>query len=270
MAQIPISNYKRQNQLQGGKPVSIQGITIHTLPVGAVIDYIDQAIIQRQKAIIAYVNVHAINLAQDVPWFRDFLNQADLTYCDGFGLKWGARLLGGEIPERFTPPDWFPQLAVNCAKQGFSFYFLGARPGIADKAAHQLKLSLPALKIMGVQHGYFDKTPDNPENETIINDINQTKADILVVGFGMPLQERWINENWEQIDARVALPVGALFDYLAHEIPRAPYWMTENGLEWLGRLIIEPGRLWKRYLVGNPRFLLNVIRERYSKTSHGQ
>ncbi len=267
MAQYPIDNYKRRGYVQGGETVSLLGVTINTLPVEAVIDYILQTIIQRQKAIIAYVNVHALNIAQDIPWFRDFLNQADLTYCDGFGIKWSARFLGAEIPERFTPPDWFPQLAESCAREGFSLYFLGARPGIAEIAANRLKILLPKLNIVGVQHGYFEKTPDSPGNEAIIQDINQSKADILVVGFGMPLQERWIKENWEQIDARVALPVGALFDYLADDMPRAPNWMTEHGLEWLGRLIVEPGRLWKRYLLGNPRFILSVIRERFNKYS---
>ena len=79
----------------------------------------------------------------------------------------------------------------------------------------------------------------------------------------MPIQEQWIIENWDQIDARVALPVGALFDYLTNEIPRAPGWITEHGFEWLGRLVVEPGRLWRRYLLGNPRFILSILRQRF-------
>lgn len=267
MAQTPIENYKRPIKFQGYESVSMLGVSINKLSVDQVIDHISHTVTRGNKAIIAYVNVHAINLAQDHSWFRDFLNNAELTYCDGFGLKWGARFLGWDISERFTPPDWFPRLAQQCAQKGYSLYFLGAQPGIADQAGNQLVETHPDIKIVGVQHGYFDKTRHHPENEAIIKDINQSQADILVVGFGMPLQERWINENWDRIDSKVVLTVGALFDYLTDNIPRAPQWMTEHGFEWLGRLIYEPGRLWRRYLIGNPRFITNIIRERFRGAS---
>jgi N-acetylglucosaminyldiphosphoundecaprenol N-acetyl-beta-D-mannosaminyltransferase len=96
----------------------------------------------------------------------------------------------------------------------------------------------------------------------VLQAINATSPDILLVGLGMPIQERWLMENWGFVKAKVALPVGALFDYLAGEIPRAPHWMTDHGLEWLGRLIVEPRRLWRRYLLGNPRFLWLVLKQR--------
>lgn len=267
MAQIPIDNYKRPVRFQGYESVCLLGVTINTLTVDQVIDFITHTVRLNGKAIIAYINVHAVNLAQDIPWFKDFLNLADLTYCDGFGIKWGARFLGAEIPERFTPPDWIPKLAQKCAQNGLSLYFLGARPGIAEQAASQILETHPDLNIVGVQHGYFDKTHQQPENDAVIRKINQSKPDILVIGFGMPLQESWIKENWGQIDAKVVLTVGALFDYLAGDIHRAPQWMTDHGFEWLGRLIYEPGRLWRRYLVGNPRFMFNIIRERFRRTS---
>ena len=126
-----------------------------------------------------------------------------------------------------------------------------------------LKQQFTDLSIAGAQHGYFDKSPDSVENEAVLQAINATRPDILLVGLGMPLQERWLMENWDRIEAKVALPVGALFDYLAGEFPRAPRWMTDHGLEWLGRLIIEPRRLWRRYLLGNPRFLWQVLKQRW-------
>ena len=88
---------------------------------------------------------------------------------------------------------------------------------------------------------------------------NRYGPDLLIVGFGMPLQERWIEANWPALSTRIALPVGAAIDYLAHETPRAPSWMTNHGLEWLGRLLIEPRRLWRRYLIGNPLFVARVV-----------
>jgi N-acetylglucosaminyldiphosphoundecaprenol N-acetyl-beta-D-mannosaminyltransferase len=133
---------------------------------------------------------------------------------------------------------------------------------VADKAAANLKARYPDLRIVGTHHGYFDKTQGCAENEAVIEQINTVKPNILIVGFGMPLQERWLMENWDRIDANVALTGGAVFDYVSGELRRAPRWMTENGLEWLGRLIIEPRRLWKRYLIGNPIFLWRVLKQR--------
>jgi N-acetylglucosaminyldiphosphoundecaprenol N-acetyl-beta-D-mannosaminyltransferase len=247
------------------KTINLLGVNLSALCIKEVIQYIDQAVNFKQKSILVYVNVHAVNLAQKQSWFKDFLNNADVNYCDGYGIKWGAKILGGDIPQRYTPPDWFPQLSSLCVKNGHSLYFLGARPGIAKKAAQMLIDEFPKLKILGTQHGYFDKEPGSPENEGVIEAINKLQPDILVVGFGMPMQEEWLDENWGKLNAWVALPVGALFDYLAAEVPRAPRLLTDHGFEWLGRLIVEPKRLWKRYLVGNPRFLINVIQQRLGR-----
>jgi N-acetylglucosaminyldiphosphoundecaprenol N-acetyl-beta-D-mannosaminyltransferase len=133
---------------------------------------------------------------------------------------------------------------------------------VADKAAANLKARFPDLRIVSTHHDYFDKTPGSAENEAVIEQINAVKPNILIVGFGMPLQERWLMENWDHIDANVALTGGAVFDYVSGELQRAPRWMTDNGLEWLGRLLIEPRRLWKRYLIGNPLFIWRVLKQR--------
>ena len=130
------------------------------------------------------------------------------------------------------------------------------------KAAVRLTERFPNLRILGTHHGFFDKTPGSLENEDVIQRINAVKPDILVTGFGMPLQERWLMDNWDRIEANVALTGGAVFDYISEELRRAPRWMTDHSLEWLGRLIIEPRRLWRRYLIGNPLFLWRVLKQR--------
>jgi len=243
--------------------VNLLGVRVSTLSVESLVNFVTRTIRAGGKARAVYVNIYAINLAQELAWFRDFCNSSDVAYCDGFGVKWGARLLGLRIPYRYTPPDWTTLLAAECARQRFSLYLLGARPGVAEKVAVILKQQFTDLSIAGAHHGYFDKSPDSVENEAVLQAINATRPDILLVGLGMPLQERWLMENWDRIEAKVALPVGALFDYLAGEFPRAPRWMTDHGLEWLGRLIIEPRRLWRRYLLGNPRFLWQVLKQRW-------
>jgi N-acetylglucosaminyldiphosphoundecaprenol N-acetyl-beta-D-mannosaminyltransferase len=242
--------------------VTLLGVRIHAITLDQLLDQIERYVQQRQHALIAYANVHGVNLACEQPWFRDFLNQSDIVFCDGFGVKWGARLLGQQIPHRFTPPDWIDQLAALCARNGYRLFLLGARPGVAERAAQRLREAHPEVQVAGVHHGYFDKTPGSQENEAVVRSINAAQPDVLILGFGMPLQERWLQENWPHLAAHVALTGGAVFDYIAGEVRRGPRWMTDNGLEWLARLLIEPQRLWRRYLMGNPVFVWRVLRQR--------
>ena len=208
-----------------------------------------------------------MNLSCDLPRFRAFLNSADIVFCDGAGVILGARILGHPSSQRITYADWIWQLAKFAEPRDFTFFFLGARPGVADKAAARLRERFPNLRIVGTHHGYFDKTPGSPENEAVIRKINAGKPNILIMGFGMPLQEHWLMENWDRIEANVALAGGAVLDYASGELRRAPRWMTDHGLEWLGRLLIEPRRLWRRYLIGNPLFLWRIFRQ---KMGHGR
>jgi N-acetylglucosaminyldiphosphoundecaprenol N-acetyl-beta-D-mannosaminyltransferase len=243
--------------------IHLLGVRIHTLSVDELIDLIADTIHARGKMVVTYVNAHGMNLAYQDPWFRKFLNNAEIVFCDGFGVKWGARLLNQEIPHRFTPPDWIPLLSQRCVDEGFSMYFLGSQPGVSEEASANLIASFPDLKISGTHHGYFNKQTGHPENDSVIREINTKKPDILLVGFGMPIQERWIEENWEFINANIAITIGAAFDYITGEVTRVPRWLTDNGFEWLGRLIIEPRRLWKRYLIGNPLFIWRVLKQRW-------
>lgn len=253
----------------GGTAVCLLGIRVDDLPSEALIAFISQAIKAGERAVLAYINVYALNLAYEQPWFRSFLNEARLTFCDGFGVKWGARLAGRTLAHRNTPPDWFPALAAECDRQGHSLYLLGGRPGVAERCARMYLQRFPGLKIAGTHHGYFDKTTGSAENRALLTAINNARPDLLILGLGMPTQERWLAENWPLVEARVALPVGAMFDYLTGEVRRAPRWMTDHGLEWLGRLLVEPRRLAQRYLVGIPLFLWRVLLWRKTKQRGG-
>ena len=216
----------------------------------------------RGKTVVFSGNAHSFNLAYKKTWLRAAMNQAGAVRLDGVGLRLGARILGFDTPKRMTWADFAWHLAEFAELCGFTLFFLGARPGVADKAADRLKARFPDLRIVGTHHGCFDKTPGSAENEAVIRQINAVTPNILIVGFGMPLQERWLMENWDRIEANVALTGGAVFDYISGELRRGPRWMTGHSLEWLARLVIEPRRLWKRYLIGNPLFLARVIKQR--------
>lgn len=206
------------------------------------------------------VNVHAMNLAHEHADFKRYLQQADLVFCDGFGVKWGAKLAGASIPYRMTPPDWIDAFAAACAAAGQPVFALGDEDGIAARFQAALASRHPGYPDAGAHHGFFAK--DGPENDAVIERINASGAVHLLVGFGMPLQERWIEANAARLRVKVFLPVGALFRWYIGVDARAPKWMTDNGLEWLGRFLQHPVRHFRRYAVGNPAFLLRVLAAR--------
>jgi N-acetylglucosaminyldiphosphoundecaprenol N-acetyl-beta-D-mannosaminyltransferase len=242
--------------------IQILGIDLPLGNKNQLLCLIEEMVKSGRKGIISSGNVLSLNLAYENDWFRDFLNSTNYIRLDGSGVRIGAKILGFKTPPRITWADFAWDLADLAASRNFALFFLGAKPGITDQAAEYLKARHPKLRVVGTQHGYFDKNANNEENVRVIHRINENKPDILIIGMGMPIQERWLIENRDKLDVSVILTGGAVFDYVSGNLKRAPKWMTDNGLEWLGRLLIEPRRLWKRYLIGNPVFLWRVIKQK--------
>ncbi|MGH3089720.1 MAG: WecB/TagA/CpsF family glycosyltransferase [Rubrobacteraceae bacterium] len=240
--------------------IDVLGVGVDPLTTGELHDRIRRSVRERERALVLNANVHCLNLAYRDSTLRNFLNGAEVVFCDGAGVMLAARILGESMPERITYADWAWSLSALADSEGFSLYFLGGKPGVAEKAAKRLREKHPDLKVVGTHHGYFDKT--SAENESVIEKINVADPDILLLGMGMPTQELWLMENWGELDARVALTGGAVFDYVSGELRRGPRFLTDNGFEWMARLVIEPGRLWRRHLVGNPLFVFRVLRQR--------
>jgi N-acetylglucosaminyldiphosphoundecaprenol N-acetyl-beta-D-mannosaminyltransferase len=206
---------------------------------------------------VMYANAHVLNQSRHTPALRGALESADLVYCDGYGVRLAAKALDAPIPHRMTGADWIWGLAAMAELAEESVYLLGSEPGVAHQAAGKLAGAYPKLEIVGHHHGYFD--PGSPHDDRVVEDINARRPSILLVGMGTPKQELWVQANAHRLDVDVLWTVGALFDVVSGKVPRAPGWLADNGLEWIFRLAIEPGRMWRRYLLGNPVFVHRVL-----------
>jgi len=217
---------------------------------------------------VMYVNAHVINQSRVTPELGAALRHADLIYCDGYGVRLAARALHLEVPHRMTGADWIWGLAALCELSGQSVYLLGSEPPIAREAAARLSRSYPKLEIAGAHHGFFEL--DSPHNERVIEDIVEHQPQVVLVGMGTPKQELWVEGYADRLGGAVVWTVGALFDYVSGHTPRAPRWLADNGLEWIFRLAIEPQRMWRRSLIGNPVFLSRVLAESKSPSAHAR
>ena len=238
--------------------VSVLNTRFHKVTVHQLIQYLVSAAKTETKKVVGNVNIRAMNFAYELPWYRDFINDADLVFCDGFGVILGAKFCGCSLDSthRMTCPDYIEDLVKGCEKNNVSLFILAGRPGVVEKAIDKFNVIAPNLKVEG-HHGYFEKS--GAENDAVIQKINEFQPGILYIGFGMPLQERWIVENFDRIEARIFLPLGACLDFYTDTVNRGPSWLTDNGFEWLSRFITEPRRLWKRYFLGNLVFFYRVF-----------
>ncbi|MTJ14893.1 WecB/TagA/CpsF family glycosyltransferase [Anabaena sp. UHCC 0187] len=234
--------------------IHFQALTITKLNllIGATVE-------QKQKWIIAHHNLHSLYLYHHQPKMQDFYAKADYIHIDGMALVLLGQRLGLPLQRehRITYADWIWPLITDASQQGWRIFYLGSKPGVAETGATILRNKFPGLEIM-TTHGYIDPSPDSQENQEVLAKIKAYQPHILMVGMGMPRQENWILDNLEQISANVILPCGACIDYVAGAIPTPPRWMGRLGVEWLYRLLSEPRRLWKRYLL-EPWFILKLF-----------
>jgi len=203
---------------------------------------------------IATVNPEFIVAAQKDEKFKEILNKCDLNVPDGVGLQFAAKLAGEKIGERITGVDLTWEICKLASEKGYSVFFLGAEEGVAEKAAHRIKLLNPGLNIAGTYSGA-------PDEEGIVTRISDSHADILLVAFGAPKQEKFIADNKESLRVKLAMGVGGTFDYIAGVKPYAPLWLRRIGLEWLYRLFTQPKR-WKRILNATVVFPWLVLRSK--------
>ncbi|GAB47027.1 WecB/TagA/CpsF family glycosyltransferase [Mobilicoccus pelagius] len=235
----------------------VLGVAIDNTTMAETLDWITVTAHRRPMSILAFVNSDCLNQAVEDPEYLGTLRRSNRVVPDGIGVKLAARFQGHDIKENLNGTDLLPRLCERAVAEGLSLYLFGARPGVAAAAADALVTAHPGLRIAGTQHGYV-----MPEEDTsVVEKINASGADILLVALGAPRQEEWLDRHRDDLDVGVAMGVGGLFDFYSGRIPRAPVWVREMGFEWVWRLAQEPGRLWRRYLVGNPLFLRRAASE---------
>ena len=214
-----------------------------------------------QPLTIVGPNAQLVTLAERDTRFAEAMQQADLAVPDGISVVMASRVLGEPIPERVTGGDLLERMCQEAARYGFRVFFLGGLPGAARMAAFNLRRRYPGLNICGTYCPPEGFENDREEELRIVREIERSAPDLLCVAFGAPKQEIWMQENRNALRVGAILPVGGAFDVQAGLRRRAPRWMQRIALEWFFRLMMEPRRLGRRYLVGNTQFILLVLRQ---------
>jgi len=242
--------------------VNLLGIDIAKMPMVDLIEYCDSHIVDRQPALLGVVNVAKLVNSRKDQKLRTSVQEADVVLADGLPVVWLSRLVGDPLPERVAGIDIMHRLLDLADRKHYSVYFLGAKPEVVEKVAEYTKTCHPGARIAGYRDGYFTAE----QEEQVAVDIQRSRADILFVAMTSPKKENFLRCYGPMMQVPICHGVGGSFDVVAGVTKRAPMWMQGWGLEWLYRVIQEPGRMWKRYMVTNTKFiglsLVEIVRHR--------
>jgi len=240
----------------------ILGVPISKLTGDRALDAIGRWADDGTCQMLAYVNAHTLNLAVRIDDLRRSLSRSRLVMNDGVGLNLAARMRGERFPENLNGSDFTVRLLQLAASRDWGVFLLGGEPGVAEAAADRLTERIEGLRVVGVCHGFTGES-----DEMLVRRVRDANASLLVVAFGSPRQEIWLDRNLEATGTLVGVGVGAFLDFCAGRVRRAPRWMNALGIKWCFRLLQEPRRLWRRYIVGNPVFLVRAWRDRHQPAS---
>jgi N-acetylglucosaminyldiphosphoundecaprenol N-acetyl-beta-D-mannosaminyltransferase len=237
---------------------NVLGVRVSAVNLPEAIRLIAGWIDRRESHYVCVTGVHGVMESWRDRRLRAIHNNAGLVTPDGMPLVWLSRGAGFANVGRVYGPDLLLEMCRASVPRGYRHFFYGGAPGIAEALVGRLEAGIPGLAVAGIYCPPFrDLTRDELANVHTL--INESAADIVWVGLGTPKQERWMAENIGAVNAPVLIGVGAAFDFHAGAKRQAPRWMQHAGLEWLFRLATEPRRLWKRYLINNPSFIVLVL-----------
>ena len=197
------------------------------------------------------INANKVNLMNEDPELKRIVNECPLINADGISILWAAKVLGLPIKERVTGIDLFLNLVKVASEKGYKIYLFGAKEEVVRKVKKVFEEEYPTLQIVGYRNGYFTEE-DEPE---IVKNMAESGADMMFVAFSSPKKEYWINKYIDQLNIPFVMGVGGSFDVVAGVTERAPKWVQIRGFEWLYRLVQEPRRMWRRYVIGNAQFI---------------
>ena len=239
--------------------ISVFGVSIVNMEMNEALDLLEKYLSPESKKVntVMFVNASTLNLVIEDSSFRDIVNSADIVFGDGTGVRWAARFLRGiQLKDNLNGTDMIPLLMTRRGKGvGYRYYLLGGTRKTNQKAAIAVRDLFPNWTLVGHHHGYVDAI----ESEAVVEEVNGSRADLLLVGMGSPVQETWICTNRDKLRIPLCIAVGGLFSYWSGELTRADQWLRFLGYEWVHLLIKQPRKI-PRYLVGNPKFLMRLVK----------
>ena len=242
-------------------PIKILGVPVHPYTMKGAVEKILERVSQSKKTFVVTANAEIIMMGQSDAEYMKILNNAALVLPDGAGTVWAGRKLGYEVPERVAGYDLFLNLMTEAAQKKFKVFFFGSAPGVAEEAKQKCEILYPGVSIVGCRDGYFKEE----DNLAIVEEINNSGADLLFVALGAPKQEKWLAKFQDILKPSLLMGIGGSFDVVAGKMERAPKWMQDASLEWLFRLYKQPSRLGRMLVL--PKFVIKVLRTKSYKAS---
>lgn len=247
--------------VSAGNRYPILNTYVNAISLDETVDEIEKIIAKGVPTQHVVINASKVNLMEVDHELASIVNECPLINADGASIVWAAKKLGVPLRERVTGIDLFQRLVGLAAEKGYSIYLFGAKEEVVTKVKAIFEDRYPGIQIAGYRNGYFTET-DEPQ---IVSDMAASGADMMFVAFSSPKKEYWVHKYIDQIGIPFVMGVGGSFDVVAGVTDRAPTWMQEHGLEWFYRFIQEPGRLWKRYIIGNLKFVVLTYRYKFAK-----
>ena len=242
--------------METASKLNVLDVDFLSLSIADALKLLEDVIGSGGKQCVSFINADCLNISCKDETYRNILNAQDIVLPDGAGMNIACRMIGERLVANLNGTDLIPELWEVAAAKGYRFFLLGAAPGVTERMKARLEESYPGIEVVGEHHGYFDHAK---ESESVIQKINQCNPNVVLVAFGAPSQDKWIFEHKDKINTNLLVGVGGLFDFYSGDKKRAPMWMRKAGMEWLYRLYLEPSRLWRRYIVGNPLFIYRVV-----------
>ncbi|PFQ70647.1 glycosyltransferase [Bacillus cereus] len=241
--------------------INMMNFNVDNLSMQETLLKIEEIIKDRKPTQHVVVNASKAVMIQKDEKLRRIINECPLINADGQSIVWASKFLGKPLVERVAGIDLMEEIIQLSAEKEYSIYFFGAKEEVVKEVVKLYKHKYPSLKVAGYRNGYFKEE----DNEEIVNDIKNSNADILFVAFSSPKKEYWLKNFCTEMEVPFQMGVGGSFDVVAGITKRAPRWMQKLGMEWFYRFMQEPKRMWKRYLLGNLKFVSYVVRERWRK-----